>query len=58
MGGKTYVVIVDSDGFKGLVEALRYHFVTYGAAEEFAVDGGSEYMAAETDTGFSEKVAS
>ena len=29
----------------GLVKALRYHFVTHGAAEELSSDGGPEYTA-------------
>ena len=58
LGGKTYLVIVDrftnwpsvypADGSKGVIKALRYHFVTYGAAEELSTDGGPEYLAAET----------
>ena len=57
-GGRSYIVIVDrytnwasvypADGADGLIRALRYHFVTYGAAEELASDGGPEYMATET----------
>ena len=56
--GKTFVVIVDrftnwpsvypADGANGLIKALRYHFVTYGAAEEISSDGGPEYVAANT----------
>ena len=58
LGSKTYIVIVDrytnwpsvypADGARGLTKALRYHFVTYGAAEELSSDGGPEYMATET----------
>ena len=53
-GGKTYIVIVDrytnwpsvypTDGANGVIKALRFHFITYGAAEEIA----SEYLAAST----------
>ena len=32
----------------GLIRALRYHFVTHGAPEELASDGGPEYTATET----------
>ena len=56
--GKTYLVIVDrftdwpsvcpADGSNRLIKALRFHFVTYGAAEEIASDGGPEYIAAST----------
>ena len=54
LGGRTYIVIVDrytnwasvypADGAKGLIKALRYHFVTYGAAEKLSSDGGPEYL--------------
>ena len=53
--GQTYIVIVDRfsnwpsvykmQKADGLVKALRYHFVTHGAAEELSSDGGPEYTA-------------
>ena len=56
--GHIYVVIVDrftnwasiypADRAEGLIRALRYHFITYGAPEELASDGGPEYTSAET----------
>ena len=33
---------------QGLMKALRYHFVTHGAAEELSSDGGPEYTASDT----------
>ena len=57
-GGHSYIVIVDRfsnwpsvykfEKAEGLVRALRNHFITHGAPEEFASDGGPEYVAAET----------
>ena len=33
---------------EGIIQALRYHFVSYGAPEEITTDGGPEYVATET----------
>ena len=53
-GGHRYVVIVDRftnwpsvyqlKRTEGVIEALRQHFVTFGAAEELSSDGGPEYV--------------
>ena len=58
-GGHSYVVIVDRfsnwpsvykvEKAKGLIKALRWHFVAHGAAEEVSSDGGPEYTASETE---------
>ena len=59
--GKYYLVLVDryshwptvyqsNDGAKGLVEALRGVFSTFGIPEELASDGGPEFTATETKT--------
>ena len=57
--GHTYLVIVDrfsnwpsvykAAGSKGLVKALRWHFIAHGAAEELSSDGGPEYTALVTE---------
>ena len=57
--GHSYLVIVDrysnwpiikktSTGAKGLIEALRKTFTTYGIAEELSSDGGPEFTATQT----------
>ena len=58
-GGHTYMVIVDRfsnwpsvykvAGSKGLVKALRWHFIAHGGAEELYSDGGPEYTALLTE---------
>lgn len=59
--GRSYLVAVDrysnwpivemaSDGSKGLMQALRQTFVTYGISEELSSDGGPEYTSNETET--------
>ena len=55
---RSYVILVDrftnwtseyqATKAEGLIHALRYHFVNFGAPEELASDGGPEYMAAKT----------
>ncbi|MEL6802988.1 MAG: RNase H-like domain-containing protein, partial [Bacteroidota bacterium] len=57
--GTHYLVVVDRysnwpiversrEGSKGLIEALRRTFVTYGISEELTSDGGLEFVAYET----------
>ena len=56
--GKSFVVIVDrytnwvsvypANKTEGLIRALRCHFITHGAPEELASDGGPEYVSMET----------
>ena len=36
------------DGAKGLIDALRRTFATYGIPDELASDGGPEFIASET----------
>ncbi len=57
--GNNYLVIVDrysnwpiveraKDGAAGLIDALMHHFTTFGIPEELASDGGSEFVATQT----------
>ena len=57
--GNSYLVIVDrfsnwpsvykADREKGLITALRWHFIAHGAAEELSSDGGPEFVANATE---------
>ena len=38
------------DGAEKLVKLLRHHFMTYGASDELATDGGLDYVSNECQT--------